>query len=159
MSRCVAHPNLKCTKHGEAIKPDLPIADLLSLSKEQFETSEIERVVQITMDRVDIFFLQNEWTQLLTTDDLFRFCIQYGCTDMLTILYQQLLYKYNFSILEHIVIRCPIMKQLQHDKKLEQTFYRERQEAINYLYDLRRYSRMCIFDGEFYYQYRPRRHS
>jgi hypothetical protein len=156
MSRCVAHPTLSCTKHGEAIKSDLPITDLLELSKEQIETSEVERVVQVTLDRVDNFFLQNEWTQLRTTEDLFRFCIQYGCLDMLSILYQQLLYKYNFSILEHIVIRCPIMKQLQHDKKLEQTFYRDRQAAINYLYELRRYSRMCIFGGEFYYQYHPR---
>jgi len=152
MSKCIAHPNLPCSKHDD-IHPDLPITELLALSKEQFETSDIDYIVQRTLDHVEKFHLEEEWIQLKTVDELFRFSIQYGCIEMVKVLYLDMLYKYNFSILEHARIRCPVHKKFNRD------FYHARNETINYLYELRKNSRMCIFDGQFYYQYNPRHSS
>jgi len=146
MVRCLAHPNNPdCGSKTLLLPPETPLAKVLEVAME----FDIEEVVRVTTLRVLEYDLDSEWAAVATAKDLFEFSLQNGCIELLQLLYEGLGYRYDFSVLERLATRTPDRNRLP--TRTREKFFRERRLGLEYLYDLRKYSRMCILHGKFYY--------
>ena len=144
--RCLAHPNNPDCGMEPLLPPKTPLARAWEIAREHFD---LEEVVRLTTLRVLEYGLETEWAAVATTEDLFEFSLQNGCIELLQLLYEGLGYRYDFGVLERLATRTPDRNRLP--TRTREKFFRERRTGLEYLYDLRKHSRMCILNGRFYY--------
>ena len=107
--------------------------------------------MSIIMNELERSNLKEKFLEIKTREDLFRFCVQWGFLNILKFLYENLRMSYNVRWIDsHLEILPGCLDNVKERSQ-------EKGQCLQYLSDMRKWSRMTYVKGQgISYTYNPR---